>query len=101
MNRLPPEKSARDLNLNVKIGNRLQRIARLIEKELTKAGADKDEVQFSLLVWGPGRMQYVSNAERSSVRDGMAEMVEKWDRAGEDLGKPSLPLGGLDKARDQ
>lgn len=92
---LPPENNRRDLNLNVRIGNRLQRIARMLEKELEKAGAKTDDAQFSLLIWGPGRMQYVSNAERADVKNAMKEMVEKWDRD-PDLGKPSLPLGGMD-----
>ena len=84
--------------LNVRIGNRLQRIGRLIEKELSKAGASKEEAQFSLIIWGGGRMQYISNAEREGVREAMREMVERWDKPGEDLGKPALPVfGGSDE----
>ena len=79
----------------VRIANRMQKIARMIEKELTKAGADKDEVQFSLQVWSNGRMQYVSNAERATVRDAMVELVAKWDKEKEP-GLPRLPLGGLE-----
>jgi len=91
-----PEANRADLQLNVRIGNRLQRIARLLEKELHKAGATKDQAQFSLLIWGPGRMQYISNADRSGVKAAMEEMIAKWDNDGQDLGKPHLPLGGMD-----
>lgn len=90
-----PEATDADLRLNVRIGNRLQRIGRMLEKELAKAGATKNQAQFSLLIWGPGRMQYISNAEREDVREAMREMVAKWDRDGADLGKPELPLGGM------
>ena len=85
---------------DVRIGNRLQKIARLIEAELRKAGADPKDVQFSLMIWGSqpnGRMQYVSNGTRDSVKIAMQELVAKWDRDGEDLGKPTLPLGGFAK----
>jgi len=95
MTKRNPEINRSDLVLNTRISNRLQRIARMIEKELEKAGADKDRVSFSLLIWGPGRMQYCSNAERSDVRNAMQEMVTKWDKDGEDLGPVRLPLGGF------
>ena len=90
-----PQETPADHVRNVRIGNRLQRIARMLEKELEKAGATSDDTQFSLIVWGTGRMQYVSNAERPDVRNAMKEMVAKWDADGEDLGKPIMPLGGL------
>lgn len=95
MGRPYPETNRSDLAVNARISNRLQRIARMVEKELEKAGADKDRAQFSLLIWGPGRMQYCSNAERSDVRNAMQEMVTKWDKDGEDLGPVRLPLGGF------
>lgn len=91
----PPEKSRHAMQLNVNIGNRLQRIARMLEKELRKAGADRGDAQFSLLVWGPDRVQYVSNAERGDVKIAMHELLKKWDKPGADLGKPKPPLGGL------
>lgn len=88
-----PEKDRGDLVLNVKVGRRLQRIARMIEKELGKAGADREQVQFSLLVWGPGRSQYVSNARREDVKTALVELIERWDTEA-DLGQPKMPLGG-------
>lgn len=89
-----PEKSRDALMLNHRISNRLQRIARLIEKELEKAGADREDAQFSLLIWGPDRMQYVSTAERSTVKEAMKEMIAKWDT--DDLGPVQKPLGGME-----
>lgn len=91
---IPKETHAAALR-NHKIGQRLQRIARLVEKELKKAGATKDDTQFSLIIWGEGRMQYVSNAQRSDVKAAMREMVEKWDREGAERGVPEKPLGGI------
>lgn len=89
-----PENSKEDLAIAVRVGSRLQKIARLIEKELEKVGAPRGHTTFSLLVWGPGRTQYVSTAEREDVRKAVIEMVGKWT-AEQDLGVPTLPLGGL------
>ena len=89
------KETTEERQLNVRIGNRLQRIARLLQKEFSKCGAKEDQVQFSLLVWGPGRMQYVSDAERSTVKEAMQEMVAKWDDDKQELGKPEMPLGGI------
>ena len=95
MPRYRPEKTEHNKDLNIRLGNRLQKMARMIEAEMRKAGATKDEAQFSLIIWGPERMQYVSNAERADVKKAMTELVNKWDKADEDLGKPEGPLGGL------
>lgn len=87
--------------VDIKIGNRLQRIARLLEKELAKTGAKvPEDIQFSLIIWNnAGRMQYVSNGSRDSVKTAMTELVAKWDRDGPegDLGRPVRPLGGMSK----
>jgi hypothetical protein len=92
-----PEPSKEALARAVRVGQRLQKIARMIERELEKAGADRDHVQFSLLVWGEGRTQYVGNAERSGVATAMREVLTRWETGDKDLGVPRLPLGGLDK----
>lgn len=90
-----PNETPAQLALNARISNRLQKLARMIEKELAKAGTNKDETQFSLLIWGPGgRMQYVSNAERETVRLALIELADKWTEE-QDLGPVKLPLGGL------
>lgn len=94
MSHRPVETPAQALR-NAKIGARLQRIARLIEKELAKAGADRADTQFSLIIWGEGRMQYVGTGERSDTKKAMEEMVAKWDKDGAEQGKPTFPLGGL------
>lgn len=95
---MPPEltkETPEQLATNARISNRLQKIARMIEKELEKAGADREETQFSLLIWcAGGRMQYVSTAERETVRVAMIELADKWT-AEQDLGPVKLPLGGL------
>ena len=80
---------------NAKIGGRLQRIAQMIEKELAKAGAKRENTQFSLIIWGEGRMQYVSTGEREDTKTAMREMLNKWDTPGAEGGTPTFPLGGL------
>ena len=95
MSDIIPKETPHQAAVNHKVGQRLQKIARLLEKELRKAGADKDEVQFFLLIWGQGRMQYVSNAERGGVKEALSELLAKWDREGADRGVPSKPLGGI------
>ena len=95
MPKLPPENSKRALMLNAKIGNRLQKIARMVNKELEKCGTSRRETQFSLIIWGPDRMQYIGTGERSDTKKAMEEIVAKWDNDGEELGTPVLPLGGL------
>lgn len=95
---LPPENSKEALARAVRIGQRLKKIARLIEKELEKAGADRDSTQFSLLVWGEARVQYVGTATRETVKEAMLELLDRWEKNDPDLGIPAMPLGGLDKA---
>lgn len=90
-----PEQSKEAYRVNLKISNRLQRIARVIERELEKAGVSRDEAQFSLLVWGPDRVQYVSTAEREDVKKAMREVLDRWDTPGADLGKVQPLLGGM------
>lgn len=66
-------------NIPVKVSLRLQTIAREIDRLLAEAADGKQ--LFSLLVWVPGEVQYVSNAERQDVARAMEELLGKW-RAG-------------------
>ena len=71
----------------VAIAQRLRSIADYIEDELRQATGTK--VGFSLLTWGHGRSQYISNCDRATIKDGMRELIERWDKPGEDLGVPT------------
>lgn len=81
----PPEFQPLTHEQQVKIGRRLRRIADLVDKELRKAAGTV--VGFSLLTWGAGRTQYVSNSRRDDTRTAMKELVERWDED-HDLGIP-------------
>lgn len=61
----------------VKVSRRLQRIARLIDKELKAAGVLG--MTWSLYTWGGGRAQYVSNAKRDDVKIAMQEALARWN----------------------
>lgn len=60
----------------VKISKRLQRIARLIDKELAAAAGER--VAFSLYTWGGHRCQYVSNTDRDQAKIAMQECLDRW-----------------------
>lgn len=62
----------------VKISRRLQKIARMVNAELTKATGGKP-VPFSLITWGGNRSQYISNANRDEIKAGMRETLERWE----------------------
>lgn len=66
----------------VMLGRNLQRIARLLDRELKRATGGK-RVPFSLYTWANHRAQYVSNAPREAVKAGMRELLEKWDTGDE------------------
>jgi hypothetical protein len=61
----------------VEIALRLQRIARMIDKELSKAAGGK-RVPFSLYTWGGHRAQYVSNVARDDAKVAMQECLDRW-----------------------
>ena len=58
------------------VSRALPRIARMIDKELTRAGAPR--MPWSLLTWGGHRSQYVSIAARADARAAIAETLERW-----------------------
>ncbi|MDG3040470.1 hypothetical protein [Roseicyclus marinus] len=61
----------------VEISKRLQKIARLIDKQLAKATGGK-RVPFSLYTWGGHRAQYVSNVARDDAKVAMQECLDRW-----------------------
>lgn len=71
----------------VAIAQRLRGLADYIENELREATGKR--VGFSLLTWGNGRSQYVSNCQRHTIKEGMRELLDRWDVPGEDLGVPT------------
>ena len=70
-----------DINIRdqIAIAQNMQRIAKMIDEELSKATGGK-RVPFSLYTWGGHRSQYVGNAPREQVRRGMEETLERWDQ---------------------
>lgn len=61
----------------VAIARRLQKIARLIDKELKAATGQR--VPFSLYTWGGNRSQYISNVDRAEVKAAMQETLDRWN----------------------
>lgn len=72
----------------VAVSLRMQRIARLIDKELKKATGTR--VPFSLFTWGGGRSQYVANVDRTDAMTVMRETLDRWERHEPDLGPPHM-----------
>lgn len=62
----------------IAISRVLQKIARQIDKELTKAAGES--VPFSLYTWGGNRSQYVSNTDRDQVKVAMQETLDRWSK---------------------
>jgi phosphotransferase system IIB component len=61
----------------VRLSRNLQRIAKLLEKELKQAAGCK--VLFSLYTWSGQRVQYVSNSNRDDVKTAMLELLARWE----------------------
>lgn len=93
MVRIAPGETRQALADAVRIGKRLPKIARWIERELQKITGKR--VLFSLLVWGDARVQYVSNADREDVKLAIIELMGRWGIEAEELGVPTMPLGGV------
>lgn len=60
----------------VAISRRLQKIARMIDRELSSAAGCR--VPFSLYTWGGHRAQYVSNVARDDAKVVMRECLDRW-----------------------
>jgi hypothetical protein len=72
----------------IAVSLRMQRIGRLVAKELRKAAGVP--VPFSLFVWGGNRSQYVANVDRGDAMAVMQETLDRWRRHEPDLGPPHL-----------
>jgi len=57
----------------------LQTLAKAIDGALEQVAPG---VNFSLFVWQEGGVNYVSNADRESVRKALREVLERWDTPG-------------------
>lgn len=66
----------------------MQRIARLVDKELRKAAGCY--VPFSLFTWGGERSQYVANVQRTDAMAVMQETLDRWARHEPGLGPPHM-----------
>ncbi len=76
----------------VRVAKRLQRIARMIDAELKKAGAEG--MPWSLYTWGGHRAQYVSNVtDRSQSVAAMQETIDRWKANEPD--DPPIHQGGF------
>ena len=62
----------------VKLSRNLQRIAKMLDRELEKAAGTR--VPWSLYTWGGKRCQYVSNAPREEIKTAMRECLDRWDQ---------------------
>lgn len=60
----------------VAVAKALRRIAKMIDKELARAGAPR--MPWSLFTWGGHRGQYVSNVARLHARKAIEETLERW-----------------------
>lgn len=58
----------------IAVGNALQRVAREVERELFDVTGEK--IGFALLVFTPGRTQYISNCPRREVVPVAKQYVE-------------------------
>ncbi len=68
-----------DLNFDdqVKISRNLQRLAKLLDKELIKVTGKR--VPWSLYTWGGNRCQYISNSPREESKVAMQECLDRWN----------------------
>lgn len=71
----------------VALAKAMPRIARLIEREMKRAGVPR--MPWSLYTWGGHRSQHISNARREDVKRGMKETLDRWNEP------EDPPLGGF------
>ena len=79
----------------VKVSLAMQRVAKMVDKELRKAAGVR--VPFSLYTWGGDRSQYVANVDRKSAMEVMQETLDRWRRHEPDLGPPHMDGQGEPK----
>lgn len=79
----------------IKVSLAMQRVAKLVDKELRKAAGVR--VPFSLYTWGGGRSQYVANVTREDAMAVMQETLDRWKRHEPDLGPPHMDGQGETK----
>jgi hypothetical protein len=62
----------------VRLSRNLQRIAKMLDKELEKAAGVRGP--WSLYTWGGQRCQYVSNSPREETKAAMQECLDRWNQ---------------------
>lgn len=60
----------------VTLARLLPRIAKLIDKEIKRAGLSPQP--WSLYTWGGNRCQYISNTDREQSKIAMQECLDRW-----------------------
>lgn len=68
----------------VKVSRALPEVASVTYEAL--AALVGDRVNFSLIVWTEGRVNYIATAERDDVKGALKELVKNWD-----AGMPDVP----------
>lgn len=63
----------------VKISRNLQRIAKMLDRELSKVTGKR--VAWSLYTWNEHRCQYISNSPRDQIKAAMKECLDRWDKS--------------------
>lgn len=58
------------------LSQQMQSIARRVKKELAQIPGN--ELGFCVIVSGPGRLQYVSNCDRTEMAEALTSLVERW-----------------------
>lgn len=62
----------------VAIARALPRIAKILDRELARAGAPR--MPWSLFTWGGNRGQYISNSNREEIKLALRETLDRWEK---------------------
>ncbi len=60
-----------------KVNKKLQAIAQALDEELQEAAGER--VAFTLLVFTPGRANYISNADRAQSVEQLRDLLKYWE----------------------
>ncbi len=71
-------------SVTARLSRRLQDIAGVTYDAIEAVAGER--VDFSLVVWSAGRLQYVSTANRDDVKAALQQLIASWD-----AGMPDIP----------
>jgi len=64
--------------VTINLSKQLKKIARNLEKKITQASGER--LAFTLVIYSPGRAQYISNCDRQESIQQLEYLLEQWKK---------------------